>query len=227
MRGNSDMLGQLVGVLRTSSESMVGEAPSGVKTKVGAVLAALDPKDSNAIVATFRGLSSASEAAFIKGKTNADLVNQFSDCDESRLNNLCLAVNACNSITEENATQVVVSGLFNNVPYLFRQFVANPQNVAKFGAANGAALDALVGAVNTQKDASTDMAASLATASHAVETWLASTLSMDKATVASVTAEFPTLVSQCGQTKEKWLNKVLDSCASGASFIDKVEAMTF
>ena len=55
MRGNSDMLGRLVGVLRTNSESMVREAPTGVKTKVGAVLAALDPKDFDAIVATFRG----------------------------------------------------------------------------------------------------------------------------------------------------------------------------
>merc|ERR1719285_1424620 len=85
MAGSTAELSSLVQILRKTSESMCGEVPENPKDSVQMILSglkssgALKAEEAGSVVAAFRGVASASEAAALKGKSDADLVAQFSD----------------------------------------------------------------------------------------------------------------------------------------------------
>ena len=77
---------------------------------------ALKAEEAGAVVAAFRGVASASEAAALKGKSDADLVEQFKDVPEDRLAALVSCTSFMKGVNDKNVGALLVSGLFGNFP---------------------------------------------------------------------------------------------------------------
>lgn len=221
-------LAAVVDMVKTTSGSLCGSCPDDTKSQVSAVLAAMKGSSSEQIVKAFRGRDSPSEAASLKGKSDADMVVQFADTCETRLAGLVCAANASANINDGNVAAVLVSGLFNNCPMLFNQFVLDENNVQSFCSTNGSAFDNVAQAVSNVSGASAAIAKDLDAASKGLEGFLATTLSLDKATVSrALSASLPDIVKSSGTAANYWMSKVAAKAASDATGLDMVECQTF
>jgi len=218
--------------LETTSASLVGEVSEKKVENLTYVLSSLKPKgavtdkDAGLIVHAMRGVANPNEAAAIKGKADEALMTQFADVDETRLGHLVKCLNASKGITNENVVQVVVSGLFNNAPGLFTQFATDDQNVKAFVGQNGGHMENLVGSIKAQNAAVGELAKSLEVAQKAVETWLQSSLTMDKPSLASTVEDLGDILINSGSTSESWCSALAAKVAGQSSGLAKVEALT-
>jgi len=231
LTSSTERLAQVASVLETTSASLVGEVAERKATNLQYVMSSLKskgaPTDGDLLVHVMRGVANPNEAAAIKGKAEDALLTQFADVDETRLGLLVKCVNASKGINEGNAVQVVVSGLFNNLPTLFNQFAVDESNVKTFVSMNGGAMDNVVSAIQTQNAATKELAKSLEVAQKAVETWLQSSLTMDKPSLASTVNDLGDILNKSGATSESWYSKLALKHAHESTGLAKVEAMTY
>lgn len=231
LTSSTDRLTQVCSVLETTSASLVGEVAERKATNLKYVMSSLKtnsaPVDADLLVHVMRGVANPNEAAAVKGKAEEALLTQFADVDETRLGLLVKCVNASKGINDGNAVQVVVSGLFNNLPSLFNQFAVDPDNVKTFVSMNAGAMDNVVSAVKTQNAATKELAQSLEVAQKAVETWLQSSLTLDKPSLASTVNDLGDILNQSGAKYESWSSKLALKVANESSGLAKVEAMTY
>jgi len=188
---------------------------------------ALTEKDAGLLVHAMRGVANPNEAAAIKGKVDEALMTQFTDVDETRLGLLVKCINASKGVTNENVVQVVVSGIFNNAPALFNQFATDDSNVTTWVAKNGGNFENVVTAIQAQNAAVSELAKSLEVAQKAVETWLPSSLTMDKPSLASTVSDLGEIFNQSGTSSESWACALAAKVASQSTGLAKVEALTY
>lgn len=223
-------LGKVVSLLETTSASLVGEVAEKKSENLSYLLSsmkadgAVKAEDAGSIVHVMRGVANPNEAATIKGKSDADLLTQFADVDEDRVNALVKCVNASKGINDSNVVQVVVSGVFNNCPSLFNQFAVDDANVKKFTQSNQQTVDNVVIALQAQNAATQELAKSLDVALKSVENWLQTSLSMDKPSLAATCAALPSLFEESGAAFKPWYVQVAETTAASSSGLAKVEA---
>jgi len=228
---DTDVLSSAVKMASTTSKSLVGTVPDKKADQLSAVLSflkadgAVKPKDADVIVTALRGAANPGEAAAIKGKTDADLLAQFKDCDETRLELLVQMCTAIQGVNASNVSSVIVSGLFNNAPQLFTQFTTSAGNAKSFVSSNAAALNSVVANVQAQTPAATTFATQLDNVCKAVEGYLQSNLTMDKPSLTAAAAEVPTLLSNF-KPSEPWYVAKAKAAAASSTGLDKVEALT-
>lgn len=233
MTSNTGRLAQVSEMLETTSSSLVGEVADRKADNLKYVLSSLKAagavtdKDAGFLVQVMRGVGNPNEAASIKGKVDEALLTQFTDVDETRLGHLVKCVNASKGITQENVVQVVVSGLFNNLPTLFNQFATDDQNVKTWVAQNGATMESVVTAIKAQNAAVSELAKSLEVAQKAVETWLQGSLTMDKSSLASAVNDLGEIFNNSGTSSEPWYVSLASKVASESTGLERVEALTY
>jgi len=232
-KNDTTSVGCLVDALNSTSKLLTGDLPNNVPKKVEALLKVLKadgapkPKDAENLVRCFRGQNNSSEAANIKGKSDAELITQFSDVSEDRLDALCYAMNACGALSNANTAQVVMSYLFNNFPCFFSQFATTPENVDNFISQNGAAFEEIIGAVNSQRKASNDLSKGIEKVVSALDSWFQSNLSLDKPSLNATLEDLPSLLHQSGESVTPWYVTYANNRAANASTaLEKVEAET-
>lgn len=217
-------LNAVVDIVSTSSQSLCGSVPDDAKQCVSAILASMKGSSPETIVKAFRGRDSATAAAAMKGKSDADLVAMFADTSEDRLSALLKCANASANINDGNVVALLISGLFNNCPMLFNQFVVDEDNVKAFCSQNGGAFDNVASAVADVSTASAGIAKDLDAACQGLEGFLATTLSLDKATVSrSLSACMPSIIQSSGTCAPSWMAAVANKCAADATGLDMVE----
>merc|ERR1719461_558192 len=232
MSGSTAELSSVVEILEKTSASMCGEVPENpadaVKVVLGALVSigALKAEDAGAVVAMFRGVASPSEAATLKGKSDADLCAQFKDVPEARLAALVSCANFCSGVNDSNVAALLVSGVFANCPMSFTQFAMDSANVNAFISTNGAAFDSVAASVAKMTPMAEDVSKSMTAATAGVQKWLATTLTLDKAGLDGLAAELPGMMASCGKQTTPWMAKAAANAAKEASGLDLVEANT-
>jgi len=232
MAGSTAELSSLVQILQKTSESMCGEVPENPKDSVQMVLSglkssgALKAEEAGAVVAAFRGVASASEAASLKGKSDADIVEQFKDVPEDRLAALVSCTSFMKGVNDKNVGALLVSGLFANSPMTFAQFAMDEANLGTFLSTNAGAFDAVADSVSKLHPVADNVSKSMTAATAGVQKWLSTTLTLDKAGMDSVAAELPGLMASCGKSTTPWMAKAAAKAAKDASGLDLVEANT-
>lgn len=231
MGGSTAELQEVASMLTTTSASLVGSCPEKVSDAVTIVLSALKPagalkaEDAAAVVCAFRGIANPTEAALLKGKSDADVAAAFKDVSEARLSALVTCANFSKGITEQNVGALIVSGLFANCPSLFSQFCVDSANVSAFTSANAGAFDAIATSVAALSPVQAEVQKNMAAAAAAVAKHLGS-IGIDKAGVEAATKALPGIMLSCGTASTPWMAKAAATAAKKATGLDLVEANT-
>eukprot|EP00494_Astrolonche_serrata_P029229 UN29496 len=227
MSSGTGTLNDVVDVLETTSSSMVGEMPVNLNKKLDAVFQNLkSDKNENRMVEVLRGRGSSSETASLKGKSDSELLTHFADVDESRVDLLVKAGNACKFLKTVNGGQIVVSGLLNNFPKAFTQFFTTESNSGTFMSSNGGAFDNAVSGVVAQKKSAVALGTGLDGLGKAVEQWMQTSLTLDKPSMTQALEQLPSVIESSGSSCEPWYIRHLKQSAQEAKGLEQVELQT-